>query len=49
MPANCNRWVETFSTDIDTIWRFIDPETAREGPSVWRYSQRFDDYIYVLA
>jgi len=38
MPENCNRWSEVFSTDISTVWKFIDPEESKQGPSSWRYS-----------
>jgi len=49
VPENCNRWQETFGSDINTLWKFVDPEESIQGPSSWRYSQRFSDYQNVIA
>jgi len=49
MPKDCSRWSETFGTDINTQWDFSDPEMSKQGPSTWKYSQRFSDYSNVVA
>jgi hypothetical protein len=41
VPHTCNRFKESYFTAIETLWKPVDPETNKNGPSVWEYKKDY--------